>query len=64
MTTQVLFNQFGYVDHLERGGFTEEQARASAEALAGALSETVATKHDIERLEMRIGSFETATKRS
>ncbi|PWB81727.1 MAG: hypothetical protein C3F11_14395, partial [Methylocystaceae bacterium] len=54
----VLFNQFGYVDHLRRGGFSEEQARASAEALAGVSTETVATKQDVDRLETKIESLE------
>jgi hypothetical protein len=50
MTTQVLFNQFAYADHLKRGGFTDDQARASAEALGVALSEAVATKSDVTEL--------------
>ena len=33
MTAQVLFNQFAYVDRLKAGGFTDGQARASADAL-------------------------------
>jgi hypothetical protein len=49
--TQVLFNQFAYTDRLTRGGFTPEQARASAEALETAFSETVATKSDLDRVE-------------
>ncbi len=48
---QVLFNQFAYTDRLTRGGFTPEQARASAEALETAFSETVATKNDLDRAE-------------
>jgi len=49
--SQVLFNQFAYTDRLTRGGFTPEQARASAEALETAFTETVATKSDLDRLE-------------
>ena len=49
--TQVLFNQFAYTDRLTRGGFTPEQARASAEALETAFSETVATKNDLDRVQ-------------
>lgn len=49
--TQVLFNQFAYTDRLTRGGFTPEQARASAEALETAFAETVATKTDLDRVE-------------
>ncbi len=48
MPAQVLFNQLAYVDRLPRGGFTPEQARASAEALDSAFSEGVVTKADVE----------------
>ncbi|MBY6242409.1 CCDC90 family protein [Methylosinus sp. Sm6] len=48
MPAQVLFNQLAYVDRLTRGGFTSEQARASAEALETAFSEGVATRSDVE----------------
>jgi hypothetical protein len=47
MTAQVLFNQLAYIDRLTRGGFSPEQARASAEALETAFTESVATKSDI-----------------
>lgn len=47
MTAQVLFNPLTYIDRLTRGGFTPEQARASAEALETAFTETVATKADV-----------------
>jgi hypothetical protein len=56
--TQVLFNQFAYTDRLARGGFTPEQARASAEALETAFSEAVATKTDIDRVEAHIDRVE------
>jgi hypothetical protein len=48
MTAQVLFNPLAYIDRLTRGGFTPEQARASAEALETAFSESVATKADVD----------------
>lgn len=51
MSPQVLFNQFAYIDRLKRGGFSDEQARASAEALGDAFTEAVATKSDLGRLE-------------
>lgn len=51
MSAQVLFNQFAYTDRLKRGGFSDEQARASAEALSDAFTEAVATKSDLGRLE-------------
>ena len=47
MTAQVLFNQLGYIERLTRGGFSPEQARASAEALETAFTESVATKTDL-----------------
>lgn len=50
MSSQILFDQFAYADRLARGGFTPDQARASAEALGTALSEAVATKSDIAEL--------------
>ena len=64
--TQVLFNQFAYTDRLTRGGFTPEQARASAEALETAFAETVATKTDLDRVETALKAdldrVETALK--
>lgn len=56
MTAQVLFNALTYIDRLTRGGFTPDQARASAEALEAALSESVATKADIADLKHEITS--------
>jgi hypothetical protein len=56
MTAQVLFNQLTYIDRLTRGGFTPDQARASAEALEVAFSESVATKSDIAELKHEIAS--------
>ena len=57
MSSQVLFNQFAYADRLKNGGFSDDQARASAEALANALSETVATKTDLLVLEAKLSDF-------
>jgi septal ring factor EnvC (AmiA/AmiB activator) len=62
MTTQVLFNQFAYADRLRRGGFTDEQARASAEALGVALSEAVATKTDIAEIKGEIAEAKADAK--
>jgi hypothetical protein len=56
MAAQVLFNPLAYVDRLTRGGFTAEQARASAEALETAFSESVATKSDVESLKHELQS--------
>lgn len=54
MSAQVLFNQFAYSDRLKAGGFSDEQARASVDALASALSETVATSHQLDAVEQRL----------
>ena len=54
MNSQILFNQFAYVDRLKAGGFTDEQARASAEALGAALSDTVATSAELTAVETRL----------
>ena len=66
MSAQVLFNQFAYADRLKRGGFSDDQARASAEALGDALTETVAERLEGKELEDagRSGAelFHTAAK--
>jgi|HubBroStandDraft_2_1064218.scaffolds.fasta_scaffold2332428_1 hypothetical protein len=54
MNAQVLFSQFVYTDRLKQGGFSEDQARASAEALGLALSETVATKSDLATVQAQL----------
>jgi hypothetical protein len=59
MTAQVLFHQLTYIDRLTRGGFTPDQARASAEALEFAFTEGVATKSDIAELKSEIGSIKS-----
>ena len=43
----IVFDKLTYLDRLRSSGFSEEQARAHAEALYGALHESVATKGDI-----------------
>jgi len=58
MTAQVLFNQLTYIDRLTRGGFSPEQARASAEALETAFTESVATKSDIAEVTHEIAASE------
>lgn len=70
MSAQVLFNPLAYIDRLTRGGFSPEQARASAEALETAFSESVATKadvgevrHDMELLKRDLAEVEGRLKR-
>ena len=57
MSSQVLFNQFAYANRLKNGGFSDDQARASVEALAAALSETVAPKTGLSVLEAKLSGF-------
>src|SRR5208337_1447488 len=59
MTSQVLFNPLTYIDRLTHGGFTPEQARASAEALESAFTESVATKADVAELRRDVSDVET-----
>ena len=54
MTAQILFDRLAYVDRLKAGSFSEQQARAAADALGDALAETVATKADIAGVETKI----------
>ena len=62
MNAQVLFNQFAYADRLKHGGFSDDQARASAEALASALSEAVATKSDVAEVRSEIAALRSEVK--
>jgi len=57
MSAQLLFDQFAYTDRLARGGFTPDQARASAEALGTAFSEAVATKSDVAEIKGEIAAL-------
>jgi hypothetical protein len=54
VTAQILFDRLAYVDRLKAGSFTEQQARAAADALGEALVETVATKADIVQLDTKV----------
>jgi hypothetical protein len=54
--THLTFDKLVYVDRLQTGGFTSEQARIHADALEGALHDAVATKHDIESVKRDVGS--------
>ncbi|MBY6243704.1 DUF1640 domain-containing protein [Methylosinus sp. Sm6] len=50
----VAFDTLKFVEKLEAGGFTHEQAKAAAEAFAEATSQELATKADLRELEMRM----------
>lgn len=43
-----------FAQALEDAGFTRKQAEAQANALNAALNESIATKHDLKELEMRL----------
>jgi hypothetical protein len=62
MSAQVLFNPLTYIDRLTRGGFTPEQACASAEALENAFTESVATKADILDVKRELLDFKHELK--
>jgi hypothetical protein len=47
-----------YARKLREAGFTERQAEAQAEALAAAMTDTLATKQDVQALETRIDFLE------
>jgi proteasome assembly chaperone (PAC2) family protein len=50
----VAFDTLKFVEKLEAGGFTHEQAKAAAEAFAEATSQELATKADLRELELRM----------
>jgi hypothetical protein len=50
----VAFDTLKFVEKLEAGGFTHEQAKAAAEAFAEATSQELATKSDLRELELRM----------
>ena len=50
----IAFDTLAYAKKLKSAGFTEEQAEVQAEALAGLVNEQLATKRDLQELEMRL----------
>ena len=50
----VAFDTLAYARRLNRAGFSDEQAEIQAEALAAAVTETLATKQDLRELEYRL----------
>ena len=59
----ITFDKLAYTHSLRAGGFSEQQAEASAHALDQAFRDSVATREDLRRVEERL-SAETATLRS
>ena len=50
----VTFDKLRYIEKLEAGGISQEQAKIQADALDDALRESVATKHDLSLMELRL----------
>lgn len=57
------FDTLSYAKKLESAGFTHEQARAQAEALAEIVSDNLATKADIAALQRDMKEMETSLRR-
>jgi len=55
----ITFDTLKFVEHLEAGGFTHQQAKATAEAFAEATSQELATKTDIATLKADITLIRT-----
>lgn len=54
MPVTATFNTLAYAKKLKAAGFTDEQAEIQAEALAEIIEERLATKQDLNELELRL----------
>ncbi len=54
--TTIAFDTLGYFEKLKNAGFTEEQAKAQANALREVIEERLATKGDLVQMELRLTS--------
>ena len=54
MGTAIVFDTHAYVKKLKAVGFTEEQAEVQAETLASLVGEQLATKRDLQEMELRL----------
>ena len=54
--TSITFDTLGYFEKLKNAGFTEEQAKAQANALREVIEERLATKGDLVQMELRLTS--------
>ncbi len=54
--TSITFDSLGYFEKLKAAGFTEEQAKAQANALREVIEERLATKGDLVQMELRLTS--------
>jgi len=50
----IAFDTLAYARRLRDAGFSEQQAEGQAQALAAAMTDTLATKQDLVELELRI----------
>jgi hypothetical protein len=50
----IAIDTLAYARRLREAGFTEQQAEGQAEALAAAMTDTLATKQDLRELETRV----------
>ncbi len=50
----IALDTLAYARRLRQAGFSEEQAEAQAEALAAVMVESLATKSDLQELELRL----------
>lgn len=54
--TTTTFDTLGYFEKLKAAGFTEEQAKAQANALREVIEERLVTKGDLVQMELRLTS--------
>ena len=54
MPVTATFNTLAYAKKLKSAGFTDEQAEIQAEALSEIIEERLATKQDLNELELRL----------
>jgi len=54
----IAFDTLAYARRLREVGFSEQQAEGQAEALAAAMTDTLATKQDLREIESRIDGLE------
>jgi hypothetical protein len=50
----IAIDTLAYARQLREAGFSEQQAEGQAEALAAAMTDTLATKQDLHELEVRV----------
>ena len=56
MAAIIPFDTLKFVEKLEAGGFTHQQAKAAAEAFSEATNQELVTKRDLERVELALRS--------